>query len=74
VEKTGRLVVVHEAPRTCGFGAELIAGVQERAFTSLEAPPRRVTGFDTPFPYTLEEHYLPSADRILFELREVIEY
>jgi 2-oxoisovalerate dehydrogenase E1 component beta subunit len=73
-EKTGRLVVVHEAPRTCGFGAELIAGVQERAFTSLEAPPRRVTGFDTPFPYTLEEHYLPSADRILFELREVIEY
>jgi 2-oxoisovalerate dehydrogenase E1 component beta subunit len=74
VEKTGRLVVVHEAPRTCGFGAELIAGVQERAFTCLEAPPRRVTGFDTPFPYTLEEHYLPSADRILFELREVIEY
>lgn len=74
VEKTGRLVVVHEAPRTCGFGAELVAAVQERAFDRLEAPLRRVTGFDTPFPYTLEAHYLPTADRILFELREVIEY
>jgi 2-oxoisovalerate dehydrogenase E1 component beta subunit len=74
VEKTGRLVVAHEAPRSCGFGAELIAAAQEHAFTSLEAPPRRVTGLDTPFPFTLEEHYLPNADRILFELREVIEY
>jgi 2-oxoisovalerate dehydrogenase E1 component beta subunit len=74
VEKTGRLVVVHEAPRTCGFGAELLAAVQERAFTRLEAPLRRVAGFDTPFPYTLEDHYLPSADRILYELRQTIEY
>ena len=74
VEKTGRMLVAHEAPRTCGFGAELLAAVQERAFTQLEAPLRRVTGFDTPFPYTLEDHYLPNADRILFELREVIEY
>jgi 2-oxoisovalerate dehydrogenase E1 component beta subunit len=74
VETTGRLLVAHEAPRSCGFGAELIAAVQEHAFTSLEAPPRRVAGFDTPFPYTLEEHYLPGADRILFELRELIEY
>jgi 2-oxoisovalerate dehydrogenase E1 component beta subunit len=74
VEKTGRLVVVHEAPRTCGFGAELVAAVQERAFSRLEAPLRRVTGFDTPFPYALESHYMPTADRILFELREVIEY
>jgi 2-oxoisovalerate dehydrogenase E1 component beta subunit len=74
VEKTGRLIVVHEAPRSCGFGAELVAAVQEHAFTRLEAPLRRVTGFDTPFPYTLEEHYLPNAERLLFELREVIEY
>ncbi len=74
VEKTGRLMVAHEAPRSCGFGAELLAAVQERAFTRLEAPLRRVTGLDTPFPYTLEDHYMPSADRILFELREVIEY
>ena len=68
------MIVVHEAARSCGFGAELLAAVQERAFLRLEAPLRRVTGLDTPFPYTLEDHYLPSADRILFELREVIEF
>ena len=65
VKKTGRLVVVHEAPRTCGFGAELVALVDERCFYHLEAPPVRVTGFDTPFPYTLEMEYLPLAHRIL---------
>src|SRR5579864_5935755 len=64
VKKTGRLVVVHEAPRTCGFGAELVALVNERCFVHLEAPPMRVTGFDTPFPYTLEMDYLPLAHRI----------
>src|SRR5580704_7376880 len=65
VKKTGRLVVVHEAPKTCGFGAELIALVNEKAFDHLEAPPARVCGFDTPFPYTLEMDYLPLAHRIL---------
>jgi 2-oxoisovalerate dehydrogenase E1 component beta subunit len=65
VKKTGRVVVVHEAPRTCGFGAELVALVQEKAFWHLQAPPARVTGFDTPFPYTLENEYLPLAHRIL---------
>jgi 2-oxoisovalerate dehydrogenase E1 component beta subunit len=65
VEKTGRVVVVHEAPRTCGFGAELVALINEKAFLHLEAPPKRVTGFDTPFPYTLEMEYLPLAHRIL---------
>jgi pyruvate dehydrogenase E1 component beta subunit len=65
VKKTGRVIVVHEAPKTCGFGAELIALVNEHCFTSLEAPPVRVTGFDTPFPYTLEMDYLPLAHRIL---------
>lgn len=65
VEKTGRVIVVHEAPKTCGFGAELIALINERCFLSLEAPPVRVTGFDTPFPYTLEMDYLPLAHRIL---------
>jgi pyruvate/2-oxoglutarate/acetoin dehydrogenase E1 component len=65
VKKTGRLVVVHEAPRTCGFGAELVTLVCERAFYHLEAPPVRVTGFDTPFPYTLEMEYLPLSHRIL---------
>ena len=65
MKKTGRVVVVHEAPKTCGFGAELVALVNEKAFLHLEAPPVRVTGFDTPFPYTLEMEYLPLAHRIL---------
>jgi pyruvate dehydrogenase E1 component beta subunit len=65
VKRTGRLVVVHEAPRTCGFGAELVTLVTERAFYYLEAPPVRVTGFDTPFPYALEMEYLPLSHRIL---------
>jgi 2-oxoisovalerate dehydrogenase E1 component beta subunit len=65
VKKTGRVIVVHEAPKTCGFGAELITLVSEKAFLHLEAPPVRVTGFDTPFPYTLEMEYLPLAHRIL---------
>ncbi len=65
VKRTGRLVVVHEAPRTNGFGGELVSLVTERAFFHLEAPPVRVTGFDTPFPYTLELEYLPLSHRIL---------
>ncbi|PWB66627.1 MAG: alpha-ketoacid dehydrogenase subunit beta [Deltaproteobacteria bacterium] len=63
VEKTGRAVVLHEAPRTCGFGAELAALIQEKAFLHLKAPVARVTGFDTPFPYALEKLYLPDARR-----------
>ena len=74
VEKTGRLVVVHEAPRTCGFAGELIAAVCEKVFDALEAPPQRVTGFDTPFPYTLEDHYMPTAARIVHALTHAIEY
>jgi 2-oxoisovalerate dehydrogenase E1 component beta subunit len=70
VQKTGRVVVVHEAPKTCGFGAELIAQINEKAFLHLQAPPVRVTGFDTPFPYTLEHEYLPDAGRI----REAVEH
>jgi pyruvate dehydrogenase E1 component beta subunit len=65
VAKTGRVVVVHEAPKTCGLGAEIVALINEKAFLHLEAPPVRVTGFDTPFPYTLEMEYLPLAHRIL---------
>ncbi len=71
VQKTGRFVVVHEAPRTCGYGAELVALVAEKAFYHLQARPVRVTGFDTPFPYTLENEYLPRAPRILEALRRV---
>ena len=74
VEKTGRLVVVHEAPRTGGFAAELIAEVQERAFTRLQAPLVRLTGLDTPFPYALEEAYLPGAERVLDALVRTIEF
>ena len=65
VKRTGRLVVVHEAQKTCGFGAELVSLVTERAFYHLEAPPVRITGFDTPFPYTLEMEYMPLSHRIL---------
>jgi 2-oxoisovalerate dehydrogenase E1 component beta subunit len=74
VWKTGRAIVVHEAPRTCGFGAELSALIQERCFVHLEAPVARVTGFDTPFPYTLENEYLPRAPRILKAIRDVVAY
>ena len=74
VRKTGRCVVVHEAPRTCGFGAELIAAIQERAMEYLEAPILRVTGLDTPFPYTLEHEYMPNADRVLGTIRQTLEW
>ncbi len=65
VEMTGRAIVLHEAPRTCGFGAELSALIQEKAFLHLKAPVARVTGFDTPFPYALEKSYIPDAARTL---------
>jgi 2-oxoisovalerate dehydrogenase E1 component beta subunit len=74
VKKTGRLLVVHEAPKTCGFGAELVALVNEKAFVHLEAPPARVCGFDTPFPYALEMEYLPLSHRILPVLLETAKF
>jgi 2-oxoisovalerate dehydrogenase E1 component beta subunit len=74
VKRTGRVVIVHEAPKTCGFGAELVSLVCEKAFLHLEAPPLRVTGWDTPFPYTLENEYLPLAHRILPALLETAHY
>src|SRR5215470_14686857 len=74
VKKTGRVVVVHEAPKTCGFGSEIITLVNEKAFLYLEAPPVRVTGFDTPFPYSLEMEYLPLAHRILPAIVETARY
>src|SRR3954465_9260519 len=74
VRKTGRCAIVQEAPRTNGFAAEISALVQERCFTSLEAPIARITGWDTPFPYTLENEYLPLAPRILKTLRELKAY
>jgi pyruvate dehydrogenase E1 component beta subunit len=66
VRRTGRLVVVHEAPSNLGLGSEVAARVTEHCFYSLEAPVLRVTGFDTPYPASrLEEEYLPDLDRVL---------
>jgi 2-oxoisovalerate dehydrogenase E1 component beta subunit len=72
VRKTGRLVVVHEAPRTSGFGAEVVAMVQEECFYHLEAPITRVTGWDTPFPHAQEWEYMPSRQRIAEAMRRVL--
>ncbi len=74
VRRTGRAVIVHEAPRTCGYGAELSALIAEKALTSLQAPVLRVTGYDTPFPYTLEHTYLPDAPRVLRAIEHVMQY
>jgi 2-oxoisovalerate dehydrogenase E1 component beta subunit len=73
VKKTGRCVVVHEATRTSGFGAELAALVQEHCFYHLEAPIERVTGWDTPYPHALEWAYFPGPDRVGAALRRVTE-
>ena len=68
--ETGRVVVVHEAPRTLGMGAEIAARVMEEAFDHLEAPVARVTGWDVPYPpASLEQHYLPSVERIAEAVR-----
>ena len=74
VRKTGRVVIVHEAPRTCGYGAELAALIAEKALLHLEAPIARVTGFDTPFPYTLENEYLPSPERVARAIRDTVSF
>jgi 2-oxoisovalerate dehydrogenase E1 component beta subunit len=74
VKKTGRVVVVHEAPKSCGLGSEIVSLINEKAFLHLEAPPKRVTGYDTPFPYTLEMEYLPLAHRILPAIVETARY
>ena len=73
VAKTGRCVVVHEATLTSGYGAELAALVQEHCFYSLEAPIRRVTGWDTPYPHAQEWAYFPDPDRVGRALVEVME-
>ncbi|MDZ5456721.1 alpha-ketoacid dehydrogenase subunit beta [Azohydromonas lata] len=73
VKKTRRCVVVHEATRTSGFGAELAALVQEHCFYHLEAPIERVTGWDTPYPHALEWAYFPGPQRVAAALRRVME-
>ncbi|WP_370304846.1 alpha-ketoacid dehydrogenase subunit beta [Sinimarinibacterium flocculans] len=73
VKKTGRCVIVHEATRTGGFGAELSALVQEHCFHHLEAPIERVTGWDTPYPHAFEWHYFPGPERVTRALKKVME-
>src|SRR5207248_857739 len=74
VRKTGRLVCVQEAPRTLGFSSEIAATVAEKAIESLRAPVARVSGFDTPFPYTLEHIYKPDAQRVLNAIEYVARF
>ncbi|MBI4609318.1 MAG: alpha-ketoacid dehydrogenase subunit beta [Candidatus Rokubacteria bacterium] len=75
VSKTGRAVVVHEAPRTCGVGAELTARIVEKAFLRLEAPVRRLTGFDITYPgFAREKAWLPDVPRIVAAVRETLAF
>ncbi len=73
-KKTGRVVIVHEAPRTLGVGAEISALIAERAIDSLFAPIVRVTGYDIPFPYSHEEFYIPDEKRIMNAINKVLTY
>jgi pyruvate dehydrogenase E1 component beta subunit len=75
VARTGRLVIVHEAPMTCGYGAEIAARVAGRGLTSLLAPIERVAGYDTMMPYPrTEAAYMPNVDRILAAARRTMAY
>ena len=70
---TGRAVIRHEAPRTCGLGAEIAATIMERVFYHLEAPIERVTGFDTPMPLLkMEGHYMPGLERVMGAIRRAM--
>ena len=75
IRKTGRGVIVHEAPKTCGLGAEIIAIINEKALLSLQAPIERVTGFDIPVPLLKSEHYyLPNPKRIVMAVKKVMNF
>ena len=75
VARTGRAVVVQEAPLTAGFASEVVAAIQEGAFLSLEAPIVRVSGWDVPYPMPLvEDHYVPSVDRVVAAIRRTVNY
>jgi pyruvate dehydrogenase E1 component beta subunit len=73
--KTGRVVIVQEAPRVCGFAAEVSAVLAEKAILDLRAPIKRVTGYDVPYPYwTIEDAYMPSVDRVVRAANELLEF
>lgn len=75
VQKTHRALVVHEAPATCGVGAEIVARINEKALVHLEAPVERVTGFDTVMPLPkLEKYYLPNAERVVDAVNRIINF
>ena len=74
VKKTGRVVILHEACKTCGFGAEIAAQIAERCILNLKAPIIRVAGFDVPFPYVLEDEYMPNATRVLAAIEKVYNF
>lgn len=74
VNKTGRLLVSHEAPSTGGFGAEIVAHVSRRCFLRLEVPPERVCGWDTPFPCVYESLYVPSAPRLVAAAERMMDF
>lgn len=74
VQKTGRLIIAHEAPQTNGFGAEISAKIQERCFLHLQSPIQRVCGYDTHFPYAWEEFYVPSPARVLDAIKASVSY
>ena len=73
VMKTGKLIVSHEAPVTCGFGAEIVATLQQECFFCLASPIQRVCGYDVPFGLVYEKHYLPSISKNLDAIRKVLE-
>ena len=73
--KTGRVVLVQEAPRTCGYAAELAAILAEKALLDLQAPVVRVTGYDVPYPYwQLEDAYMPSVERVSAAVRKLLAF
>ncbi|MBZ0187788.1 MAG: alpha-ketoacid dehydrogenase subunit beta [Candidatus Obscuribacterales bacterium] len=75
IQKTGRCLIVHEGPRNCGIGAEIIARINEHALLYLEAPIMRVTGFDTPTPFfSKERFYIPDTDRIIHAARQTLSF
>lgn len=75
VKKTGRVVIVHEEPRSFGTGSELVTMLTEKTFLYLEAPPLRVTGFSTIIPLPRgEQHYMPSTERIVMKALETVQF
>ena len=73
VNKTGRCIVVHEATRFAGFGAEIVARIQKDCFYNLEAPIRRTAGWDTPYPHAFEWQYFPGKKRLVADIRRMME-